>query len=37
VIVTVKTLRDQRRALIGWAIGMAAVVLLYTSLYPSIR
>jgi ABC-2 type transport system permease protein len=35
--ITVKTLRDQRRALIGWAIGMAALVLLYSSFYPSIR
>jgi ABC-2 type transport system permease protein len=36
MIITVKTLRDQRRALVGWAIGMAALVLLYSSFYPSI-
>lgn len=37
MIIAVKTLRDQRRALFGWAIGMAALVLLYASFYPSIR
>jgi len=37
MIIVAKTLRDQRRALIGWAIGMAALVLLYASFYPSIR
>jgi ABC-2 type transport system permease protein len=37
MIITAKTLRDQRRALIGWAIGMAALVLLYASFYPSVR
>lgn len=37
MIITVKTLRDQRRALIGWSIGVAAIVLLYTSFYPSIK
>jgi ABC-2 type transport system permease protein len=37
MIITAKTLRDQRRALVGWAIGMAALVLLYASFYPSIR
>jgi ABC-2 type transport system permease protein len=37
MIIVVKTLRDQRRALAGWAIGMAALVLLYASFYPSVR
>jgi ABC-2 type transport system permease protein len=37
VIVLRKTLADQRRALVGWAVGMAALVLLYTSFYPSIK
>jgi len=37
VIVLRKTLRDQRRALTGWALGMAALVALYTSFYPSIK
>ncbi len=32
-----KTMRDQRRALTGWALGMAALVLLYASFYPSIK
>ena len=35
--ITAKTLRDQRRALIGWSIGVAALVLLYASFYPSIK
>ena len=37
MIILAKTLRDQRRALVGWTIGMAALVLLYASFYPSIR
>ena len=37
MIITAKTLRDQRRALIGWSIGVAALVLLYASFYPSIK
>ena len=37
VTITAKTLRDQRRALIGWSIGVAALVLLYASFYPSIK
>jgi len=36
-IVTRRTLRDQRRALTGWAIGVVALVLLYSSFYPSIK
>lgn len=37
MIVLRKTLADQRRALTGWSIGMAALVLLYASFYPSIK
>src|ERR1700675_2617743 len=37
MIVARKTLRDQRRALTGWAIGMAALVLMYTAFYPSVK
>lgn len=37
MIITAKTLREQRRALVGWSIGMAALVLLYASFYPSIK
>jgi ABC-2 type transport system permease protein len=33
----VKTLRDQRRALIGWGIGLAAVAAMYAAFYPSIE
>lgn len=32
-----KSVRDQRRAAIGWAIGIAAVAVLYASLFPSIK
>lgn len=32
-----KTLRDQRRALIGWGIGLAAVAAMYAAFYPSIK
>src|SRR3990172_2353832 len=32
-----KTIRDQRRALLGWAIGIVAIVLMYASVYPNIR
>jgi ABC-2 type transport system permease protein len=31
-----KLLRDQRRALVGWGIGLALVALMYASVYPSI-
>lgn len=32
-----KSLRDQRTAAIGWAIGLAAIALMYAAFYPSIR
>lgn len=35
--VFVKTLRDQRRALIGWSIGLAVLVLLEAALWPTVR
>jgi ABC-2 type transport system permease protein len=31
------TLRDRRRALVGWAIGLAGVAAMYSAFYPSIR
>jgi ABC-2 type transport system permease protein len=36
-IVVTKTMRDQRRSLIGWSIGVAALVLVEGALWPSIR
>lgn len=35
--IAAKTLRDQRRGLIGWAIGMTGLVLMYSSFFPSIQ
>jgi ABC-2 type transport system permease protein len=32
-----KTLWDQRRLLVGWAVGLALVTAVYSSIYPSIR
>jgi ABC-2 type transport system permease protein len=32
-----KELRDQRRALFGWGGGLAAMVLMYSSFWPSVR
>jgi ABC-2 type transport system permease protein len=32
-----KTLWDQRRSLLAWAIGLAAVAVMYSAFYPSIR
>ena len=32
-----KELRDQRRALIGWGIGLTGMVLMYSSFWPSVR
>ena len=37
MIVARKTIRDQRRALTGWAVGMAALVLMYSAFYPSVK
>ncbi|GAB3419968.1 ABC-2 transporter permease [Flindersiella endophytica] len=34
---TLKTLRDDRRALIGWSLGLAAVVAMYLAFYPSLN
>lgn len=34
---TLKTLRDDRRAMIGWALGLAAVIVMYLSFYPSLN
>lgn len=35
--VFVKTLRDQRRSLFGWSVGVAALVLVEGALWPSVR
>jgi ABC-2 type transport system permease protein len=32
-----KEFRDGRRALIGWSVGLAAMVLMYSSFWPSVR
>jgi beta-exotoxin I transport system permease protein len=32
-----KTLRDQRRAFIAWAIGIGGMAAMYTAFYPSVR
>jgi ABC-2 type transport system permease protein len=32
-----KTLRDQRRSLVGWGIGLATMILLMAALWPSVR
>ncbi len=32
-----KSLQDQRRPFVGWAIGVAAMAVMYTAFYPSIR
>lgn len=32
-----KAARDQRRGLLGWGIGVATVVLMYSAFYPSIK
>ena len=31
-----KTVRDQRRALIGWGVGLAGVAAMYSAFYPSV-
>lgn len=35
--VFLKTLRDQRRALVGWSIGLVLLVLLESALWPTVR
>ena len=35
--VLLKTIRDQRRALLWWSIGLLGVALMYAGVYPSIR
>jgi ABC-2 type transport system permease protein len=35
--VFLKSLRDQRRALLGWSVGLVLVVLLEAALWPSVR
>ena len=35
--VFLKSLRDQRRALVGWSVGLVLLVLLEAALWPSIR
>jgi ABC-2 type transport system permease protein len=37
MIILRKTLRDQRRGLIGWTIGLVSLVLVYIAVWPSIR
>jgi len=37
LLVTERGLRDRRRGLIGWALGIAAYVVLQTSFYPSVQ
>ena len=32
-----KTLWDQRRSLLAWALGIAAIAAIYSSFYPSAR
>lgn len=32
-----KAIRDQRRAVLGWTIGLVAIALMYASFYPSVR
>jgi ABC-2 type transport system permease protein len=36
-VVFAKTMRDQRRGLIGWSIGIVGLVLTYVAVWPSIR
>lgn len=35
--VLLKTIRDQRRALLGWSLGIVGVAVMYAAFYPSIR
>jgi ABC-2 type transport system permease protein len=36
-LIAERTLRDRRRGLIGWAVGLAAYVVLQSSIYPTVR
>ncbi|MFN8026010.1 MAG: ABC transporter permease subunit [Acidimicrobiia bacterium] len=36
-LVAERTLRDRRRSLVGWAVGLAAYVVLQSSIYPTVR
>jgi ABC-2 type transport system permease protein len=35
--VLLKTLRDQARALFGWAVALVLIVAMYVAIWPSIR
>ena len=35
--VVTKTLRDQRRAFVGWSVGLALIVMLMASIWPTVR
>lgn len=35
--VCLKTLRDQRRSLVGWVVGIVLIVLMYAAIWPSIK
>jgi len=37
LLIVERTLRDRRRGLIGWAVGLAAYVVLQSSIYPTVR
>src|SRR5487761_1586302 len=35
--VAVRTLKDQRNALLAWAVSLAALVAMYVAVYPSVK
>ena len=35
--VFLKTLRDQRRSLVGWVVGIVLTILMYAAIWPSIK
>lgn len=37
LLIAERALRDRRRGLVGWAVGLAAYVLLQSSIYPTVR
>jgi len=37
LLIVERTLRDRRRGLIGWAVGLATYVVLQSSIYPTVR